>query len=73
MESESSRVVGAFRAALDAFQTGLEMMRQNLRRRHPHVSNEEIERLLGEWLQDRPGAEVGDCPGRPVDVNARLA
>jgi len=48
-------------------------MRENLRRRHPDASSDQIERLLGEWLQERPGAEGGDCPGRPVDVNARLA
>ena len=30
-------------------------------------------RLLHEWLLNRPGAESGDCPGRAVDLNARLA
>jgi hypothetical protein len=59
--------------ALDLFQAGVDVMRQNLRRRHPEAQDEEIERLLGDWLQERPGAESGDCPGRPVDVNARLA
>ena len=72
MES-SVAVVEAFRTTLDLFQTGVDLMRQNLRRRHPNVSNEDIERRLGEWLQERPGAESGDCPGRPVDVNTRLA
>jgi len=68
-----SSVVDAFRTTLDLFETGLELMRQNLRRRHPEAGDEEIERLLHEWLLDRPGAESGDCPGRPVDVNTRLA
>jgi hypothetical protein len=72
MES-SVAVVEAFRTTLDLFQTGVDLMRQNLRRRHPEASNEDIERRLGEWLQERPGAESGDCPGRPVDVNTRLA
>jgi hypothetical protein len=63
----------SFRMALDLFQAGVDVMRQNLRRRHPEAQDEEIERLLGDWLQERPGAESGDCPGRPVDVNARLA
>ena len=58
---------------LDLFQTGVEVMRQNLRRRHPEAHDKEIERRLAEWLHERPGAESGDCPGRPVDVNARLA
>jgi hypothetical protein len=72
MES-SVAVAEAFRTTLDLFQTGVDLMRQNLRRRHPDASNEDIERRLGEWLQERPGAESGDCPGRPVDVNTRLA
>lgn len=72
MES-SVAVVEAFRTTLDLFQTGVDLMRQNLRRRHPEASDEDIERRLGEWLQERPGAESGDCPGRPVDVNIRLA
>jgi hypothetical protein len=73
MESASVAVVEAFRATLDLFETGVDLMRQNLRRRHPEANNEDIERLLGEWLQERPGAESGDCTGRPVDVNTRLA
>lgn len=65
--------IEAFRATLDLFQTGVDLMRQNLRRRHPGASIEEIERRLAEWLQKRPGAEAGDCLGRSVDVNTRLA
>lgn len=45
---------------------GVRLMRQSLRRRHPDASDEEIERLLGEWLSERPGAEFGDAVGRPV-------
>jgi Rv0078B-related antitoxin len=73
MPSTPSSVADAFRTTLDLFDTGLDLMRQNLRRTHPEAGDEEIERLLLEWLQDRPGAESGDCPGRTVDVNARLA
>ncbi len=73
MESASAAVANALQTALDLFETGVELMHQNLRRRHPHASDEEIERLLGEWLQQRPGAESGDCPGRTVDVNTRLS
>lgn len=62
----------AFRTTLDLFDTGLDLMRQNLRRAHPEASDEEIDRLLRRWLHERPGAEFGDCPGRPVDVSARL-
>ena len=73
MGSASSPEIEAFRATLDLFQTGVDLMRQNFRRRHPEASNEEIERRLAEWLRERPGAEAGDCLGRPVDVNTRLA
>jgi Rv0078B-related antitoxin len=59
----------AFRTTLDLFETGLDLMRQNLRRNYPDASEEEIEQLLNQWLHDRPGAEFGDCPGRPVDAN----
>jgi Rv0078B-related antitoxin len=62
----SSEVADSFRATLDLFETGLELMRQNLRRRHPDANGDAIERLLQEWLLDRPGAESGDCPGRVV-------
>lgn len=53
------------RIALDLHDAGVEMMRQNLRRRHPGASDQEIERLLLAWLRERPGAEHGDAVGRP--------
>jgi hypothetical protein len=68
-----SSVSEAFRATLDLFQTGVDLTRQNLRRRHPDADEREIERLLQEWLLERPGAEAGDCPGRPIDVKSRFA
>lgn len=64
-------MANAFRATLDLFETGLDLMRQNLRRSHPVAGDEEIERLLRKWLVHRPGAEFGDCPGRVVDLNTR--
>jgi hypothetical protein len=73
MERASSPVVESFRTTLDLFQTGVDLMRQNLRRRYPEASDEHLERLLRQWLLDRPGAESGDCPGRRIDVNTRLA
>jgi hypothetical protein len=51
--------------ALDLHDTGVDLMRQNLRRRHPGASGQEIERLLLAWLHERPGAEHGDAVGRP--------
>ena len=69
----SLSIADAFRATLDLFGTGLDLMRQNLRRRHPEAGDEDIERRLQAWLLERPGAESGDCSGRPIDVSARLA
>ena len=53
------------RIALEMFDEGVELMRRNLSRRHPDSSEEDIERLLVEWLHERPGAEHGDGEGRP--------
>lgn len=57
--------VEKMRAALELHEVGVEVMRQNLRRRHPAASEEKIDDLLAEWLRTRPGAEYGDAPGRP--------
>jgi hypothetical protein len=54
------------RMALDLFETGLEMMRQKLRRDHPDLADHEVEARLGSWLRERPGAEFGDAVGRPA-------
>ena len=54
------------RLALDLFEAGEAMMRQNLRRRFPSASTEEIEERLAAWLSERPGAEYGDAVGRPT-------
>ena len=54
--------------ALDMFGLGESIMRQNLRRSFPDASDAEIEAKVWEWLSERPGAEYGDAPGRPVDL-----
>jgi signal transduction histidine kinase len=54
------------RAAIEMFETGVQMMRQTLRRRDPTVSDAELDRQLTAWLRERPGAEFGDATGRPV-------
>ena len=66
-------VAEAFRATLELFETGVDLMRQNLRRAQPEASDDEIERRLAAWLAHRPGAEAGDSAGRPVDVSTRFA
>jgi len=55
------------RVVCELFESGVELMRQNLRRRHPVESDLEIEARLVEWLRTRPGAEHGDAVGRLRD------
>jgi hypothetical protein len=61
------------RTTFDLFDLALKMQRQNLLRRHPDASPEEIDRRLAEWLQSRPGAELGDAAGPDFAVSARFA
>lgn len=53
------------RTALDLFEFGTDMMRQKLRREAPDATEDEIQARLVAWLQERPGAELGDGVGRP--------
>jgi hypothetical protein len=62
----------SFRVTLDLFDAGVQLMRQNLRRSNPDADESEIDRRLTTWLRERPGAEHGDCPGRVLDVSARI-
>lgn len=66
MASNTPSLADAFRATLDLFDTGLALMRQNLRRADPQATDAETDRRLGRWLHQRPGAEAGDSPGRVV-------
>lgn len=50
------------RVVLDLYEVGVDLMRQNLRRRHPEAAAAEVEGLLSVWLKTRPGAEEGDGP-----------
>jgi len=54
-----------FRVALDLFDTGVELKRQNLRRQYPEETGDQIEARVLVWLRTRPGAEHGDGVGRP--------
>lgn len=66
MSDQSNRdAAERLRQALDLFQTGVDLMRQNLRRRFPDEPDAEIERRVREWVSERPGAEFGDAEGRP--------
>jgi len=56
---------------LELFQAGLDMKRQNLRREFPGATEQELEERLRVWLQQPPGAEHGDCSGRPRNWPAK--
>jgi hypothetical protein len=64
--ADSSAAARRFRLALDMYELGERMVRQRLRREHPAADDRTIERLVGEWLRDRPGARDGDAVGRPA-------
>jgi hypothetical protein len=46
-------------AALEMWEDGVQIMRENLRRRWPQSSLEELEAALDAWLRDRPGDADG--------------
>jgi hypothetical protein len=58
-------VLARMEIAFDLYEMAEQMMRQNLRRRNPEASEEEIEEGIRQWLRHRPGAEHGDGVGRP--------
>ncbi len=66
MPDEASLAAERFRLALELFEAGEALKRQQLRREHPEAGEAEIETLLIAWLRERPGAPHGDADGRPV-------
>ena len=58
-------VLARMELTFDLYEMAEQMMRQNLRRRNPGASEQEIEEGIREWLRRRPGAENGDGVGRP--------
>jgi hypothetical protein len=48
--------------ALDLWATGVAIRRQQLRRQHVAATEAEIDRMLSDWLRERPGAAAGDGP-----------
>lgn len=55
--------------AFDLYEVSEQIMRQNLRRRDPSATEEEIEEGIREWLRKRPGAEHGDGVGRVASAD----
>lgn len=62
VETEAERL----EAALEMWEDGVSIMRENLRRQSPGATEEEIEVALDAWLTTRPGAETGDSDGVAV-------
>lgn len=50
----SSPEMERFAIAIQLHETGLALQRQNLRRRHPDLSEDEVDALMADWLADRP-------------------
>ena len=57
-----------FRTAIALAETGIDLMRQNLRRRHPDATPDEIEAMLRAWRSHR----LPDAPGRVITDRAAL-
>lgn len=51
--------------AFDLFDAGVDMMRQNLKRRFPDLEPAAIQAQVDAWLLKREGAPYGDAEGRP--------
>jgi len=51
--------------AFELNQLGIEVMRQNLRRRFPAESDAQLKDRLAAWLVERPHAPAGDADGKP--------
>ncbi len=58
-------VLARMELAFDLYEMAEQMMRQNLRRRNPGATEQEIEEGIRDWLRRRPGAQYGDGVGRP--------
>lgn len=60
-----SEFTDRFRATLELYEVGENMLRQRLRRERPAASAQDIDGEIAAWLLRRPGAEHGDYPGPP--------
>ncbi len=44
-----------FEETMELFETAVQIMRQNIRRRNPELTEDEVDERLQEWLLDRTG------------------
>ena len=56
-------VLERMQMAFELYETAEAMKRQNGRRSHPELSEDEVEQRVLEWLCHRPGVEYGDAEG----------
>lgn len=71
MKPELDLAAAKLRLALDLFDSGEAIMRQNLRRAHPNETAAQIESRLETWIHSRPQAPHGDGVGRPIPWTPR--
>lgn len=64
----SSTPAARLRIAFELFALGEQMMRSRLEREHPEWTQAQLHAAIRQWLRERPGAELGDCPGRQVTL-----
>jgi hypothetical protein len=64
--TSDSVVAERMRLTLDLIDLTERMLRQKLHRKHPAATDDELDRMVGEWRRERPGAEHGDSAGRPI-------
>jgi hypothetical protein len=62
----SRMAVTGLRVALELTELGAQMLAQRYRREHPGAPEEEVRRVVAEWLADRSQAPQGDGWGRTV-------
>jgi Rv0078B-related antitoxin len=67
MSSGDASLMARAQRAFELNELAEALMLQNLRRRFPEETGEQIERRLLQWLQERPDAPHGDAAG-PVRV-----
>ncbi|HKI02101.1 MAG TPA: hypothetical protein VKK31_08980 [Thermoanaerobaculia bacterium] len=56
------KILARAEAAFDLCQTAEDIMRQNLRRRHPQASEQEIRQRFIAWVEKRPYVEPSSAP-----------
>lgn len=68
-DQERARCAERLRAALHLFEVGVDLKRCQLKRQCPDLGTEEIDRLLRQWMLDRPGEQDGSCRGKPRNLS----